>query len=158
MNNNNNNLFTIKINFTDNSIFQSWKSEIYFFLEEEYKWEKIKNNSLASFKQILVKIVNKKENKKEYLFLKNANFLVKENHIWINSLNEQEIYIDSNTLNDLYKNEINLVKQEIEYLNSINKISLNLENIIKESNFKEKLYKLRLIEKLNLRKKDKDEK
>ncbi|MGZ9414407.1 MSC_0621 family F1-like ATPase epsilon subunit [Mycoplasma sp. AC157] len=153
---NNLNLYSITINFIDNSILKVWNSSLELYFKEEFKWNEIEKKSLACFEQILIKI--KEKNKEEkYLFLKNANFIILDNEIIINSLNEQEIYKLSKEKNNdsaLIKKQ----KKELDLIKSLNKLSFNLDNTIKEKELIFSLYKAEVIREINLRKVSENEK
>ncbi|MGZ9413704.1 MSC_0621 family F1-like ATPase epsilon subunit [Mycoplasma sp. 480] len=152
----NSNLYSITINFIDNSILKVWNSSLELYFKDEFKWSEIEKKSLACFEQILIKIKEKSKADK-YLFLKNANFIILKNEIIINSLNEQEVFklaTAKNNDNSLIKD----LKKELDFTKSMNKLSFNLDNTIKEKELIFTLYKAEVIKEINLRKVSENEK
>ncbi|MBN3534744.1 MSC_0621 family F1-like ATPase epsilon subunit [Mycoplasma procyoni] len=146
----------IEINFNNNTKYKAWNSELEFYLEESLSWETIKENSIASFENILIRITNPKFAKKHYLFLRNANFLLFEQVMKINTLSSNEIYVERASKQKDNK-DFSELNNKISYLNHSQKLNPSLETLIEINQLNFDLYKFSKISEFNLRKGDGDE-
>lgn len=144
--------FRLTINYASTIPFLVRKCQLFLNVDDENTWTQITNNSIAGYKNTLVKIVeyDTDENKTEwYTFLRNASILVRENHIIINTFVEFNQYHKTNTKIDLSE-EIKEIQKEINYYEARKKLGIRASQFIKLNNLTQRQYRLKMVQLLNL--------
>ncbi|MHA3880933.1 MSC_0621 family F1-like ATPase epsilon subunit [Metamycoplasma hominis] len=149
-----NNLYKIELLFLENKKLNIEKGLVYINVNEENTWEQIANTSIASYENLLLKIIDiSKQNETFFVFLKNSNIVVNNNIATISTLTQPHFYIKS-------LNKVNLVKaiaelsDEIKFWKAKQQLGLKLEEFLKLEVLEEKYYLLSLGQELNLIEKD----
>ncbi|MGC7157357.1 MSC_0621 family F1-like ATPase epsilon subunit [Metamycoplasma hominis] len=149
-----NNVYKIELLFLENKKLNIEKGLVYINVNEENTWEQIANTSIASYENLLLKIIDiSKQNETFFVFLKNSNIVVNNNIATISTLTKPHFYIKS-------LNKVNLVKtiselsNEIKFWKAKQQLGLKLDEFLKLEVLEEKYYLLSLRQELNLIEKD----
>lgn len=149
-----NNVYKIELLFLENKKLNIEKGLVYINVNEENTWEQIANTSIASYENLLLKIIDiSKQNETFFVFLKNSNIVVNNNIATISTLTQPNFYIKS-------LNKVNLVKtiselsNEIKFWKAKQQLGLKLDEFLKLEVLEEKYYLLSLRQELNLIEKD----
>ena len=105
------NKFKVNISFIDNKTETFDKVNAYLNLNDEDDWIMLDSNMIGSYELILIKLViEEKRTKKEiYVFAKNANLILKNNILDIETFSQRNLFIKikqkQNLKKSLYQNQ-----------------------------------------------------
>ncbi|QJB71546.1 MSC_0621 family F1-like ATPase epsilon subunit [Mycoplasma sp. 1654_15] len=136
----NNNIFGLEIHFLNNQTFETRKAEIFINIEDSDEWFKPNPKTIGSYERILIWVRDLVADNSKYIFLKNCNILVKDKEIFINSLNEKRIFVKTTHKKNNYKKHIQSLKQEILYLNSMQKVGIEINEFIRLEHLEDEFY------------------
>lgn len=143
--------FGLEIQFLNHQSFETRKAQIFINIDESDDWFQVSLHTIGAYKRILIKVNDLVDNSIKYFFLKNSSILIKEKEVVINSLNKKRVFQNSSNKKLNYKNQIKELKKEILYLESMQKIGVEINDYIKLENFKDQLYIYSLSDLLNLK-------
>ncbi|QJR44184.1 MSC_0621 family F1-like ATPase epsilon subunit [Mycoplasma miroungirhinis] len=142
----NNPKFNIHISSLSSKSVNAKNASLFINLNQEDQWIFLENNSLASYKNTLIKIINHFNEKTFYVFLENSDFIVKNNLIEINTFANINLLVsDKNNFNlKQNKEQLKEVTKQINYYKAYTNLGLEVEQLIKLSNLETKQYQLKL--------------
>lgn len=146
---NQNQTFKININFLDNKTLSIRNGQLFINIDDEDEWAKADLEAIMAYENTVVKIKDLDDQKEFYLFLINTNIIIKDNIITINTFNKMTVYKQNNKAS-FNKNELKEVVEKINYLESLQKIGLNLDQFMEQKLLKQKLYILKIQKNLKL--------
>ncbi|WP_330463654.1 MSC_0621 family F1-like ATPase epsilon subunit [Metamycoplasma gateae] len=146
---NQNQTFKININFLDNKTLSIRNGQLFINIDDEDEWAKADLEAIMAYENTVVKIKDLNDQKEFYLFLINTNIIIKDNIITINTFNKMTVYKQNNKAS-FNKNELREVVEKINYLESLQKIGLNLDQFMEQKLLKQKLYILKIQKNLKL--------
>lgn len=146
---NQNQTFKININFLDNKTLSIRNGQLFINIDDEDEWAKADLEAIMAYENTVVKIKDLDDQKEFYLFLINTNIIIKDNIITINTFNKMTVYKQNNKAS-FNKNELREVVEKINYLESLQKIGLNLDQFMEQKLLKQKLYILKIQKNLKL--------
>ncbi|WP_434326950.1 hypothetical protein V2P38_03630 [Mesomycoplasma hyorhinis] len=147
----NKNIFGLEIHFLHNQTYESRKAEVFINIEDSEEWFKPNAKTIGSYERILIHVKDLITNQDRYFFLKNCNILVKDEEIFINSLNRKRVFRKSTHKTIDYKKQIQELKQDILYLTSLQKIGIEINEYIKLERLEDEYYIWTLSDLLNLK-------
>lgn len=135
----NNNSFKINIHFIGNKHLSIRNAILFINIDEEDEWGLANSDSMMAFENTVIKIRDLDQEKELFLFLINANIIIKENEININSFSKLELYKQNNKIK--FDNlQIKEITTKINYYESLQKIGLSLDQFLEEKHLKQRLY------------------
>lgn len=146
------NKFKVNISFIDNKTETFDKVNAYLNLNDEDDWIMLDSNMIGSYELILIKLViEEKRTKKEiYVFAKNANLILKNNILDIETFSQRNLFIKIKQKQNL-KKQIADLKNKFDYLNAKQFIGLDVNEFLSYKQLKYDLYILKLRDLLNLK-------
>ena len=146
------NKFKVNISFIDNKTETFDKVNAYLNLNDEDDWIMLDSNMIGSYELILIKLViEEKRTKKEiYVFAKNANLILKNNILDIETFSQRNLFIKIKQKQNL-KKQISDLKNKFDYLNAKQFIGLDVNEFLSYKQLKYDLYILKLRDLLNLK-------
>ena len=128
------------------------KVNAYLNLNDEDDWIMLDSNMIGSYELILIKLViEEKRTKKEiYVFAKNANLILKNNILDIETFSQRNLFIKIKQKQNL-KKQIADLKNKFDYLNAKQFIGLDVNEFLSYKQLKYDLYILKLRDLLNLK-------
>lgn len=146
------NKFKVNISFIDNKTETFDKVNAYLNLNDEDDWIMLDSNMIGSYELILIKLViEEKRTKKEiYVFAKNANLILKNNILDIETFSQRNLFIKIKQKQNL-KKQIAGLKNKFDYLNAKQFIGLDVNEFLSYKQLKYDLYILKLRDLLNLK-------
>ena len=146
------NKFKVNISFIDNKTETFDKVNAYLNLNDEDDWIMLDSNMIGSYELILIKLViEEKRTKKEiYVFAKNANLILKNNMLDIETFSQRNLFIKTKQKQNL-KKQIADLKNKFDYLNAKQSIGLDVNEFLSYKQLKYDLYILKLRDLLNLK-------
>ena len=146
------NKFKVNISFIDNKTETFDKVNAYLNLNDEDDWIMLDSNMIGSYELILIKLViEEKRTKKEiYVFAKNANLILKNNILDIETFSQRNLFIKIKQKQNL-KKQIADLKNKFDYLNAKQFIGLDVNEFLSYKQLKYDLYILKLRDSLNLK-------
>ena len=146
------NKFKVNISFIDNKTETFDKVNAYLNLNDEDDWIMLDSNMIGSYELILIKLViEEKRTKKEiYVFAKNANLILKNNMLDIETFSQRNVLIKTKQKQNL-KKQIADLKNKFDYLNAKQSIGLDVNEFLSYKQLKYDLYILKLRDLLNLK-------
>ena len=146
------NKFKVNISFIDNKTETFDKVNAYLNLNDEDDWIMLDSNMIGSYELILIKLViEEKRTKKEiYVFAKNANLILKNNILDIETFSQRNLFIKIKQKQNL-KKQIADLKNKFDYLNAKQFIGLDANEFLSYKQLKYDLYILKLRDLLNLK-------
>lgn len=146
------NKFKVNISFIDNKTETFDKVNAYLNLNDEDDWIMLDSNMIGSYELILIKLViEEKRTKKEiYVFAKNANLILKNNILDIETFSQRNLFIKIKQKQNL-KKQIADLKNKFDYLNVKQFIGLDVNEFLSYKQLKYDLYILKLRDLLNLK-------
>lgn len=146
------NKFKVNISFIDNKTETFDKVNAYLNLNDEDDWIMLDSNMIGSYELILIKLViEEKRTKKEiYVFAKNANLILKNNILDIETFSQRNLFIKTKQKQNL-KKQIADLKNKFDYLNAKQSIGLDVNEFLSYKQLKYDLYILKLRDLLNLK-------
>lgn len=146
------NKFKVNISFIDNKIETFDKVNAYLNLNDEDDWIMLDSNMIGSYELILIKLViEEKRTKKEiYVFAKNANLILKNNILDIETFSQRNLFIKIKQKQNL-KKQIADLKNKFDYLNAKQFIGLDVNEFLSYKQLKYDLYILKLRDLFNLK-------
>ena len=146
------NKFKVNISFIDNKTETFDKVNAYLNLNDEDDWIMLDSNMIGSYELILIKLVIKeKRTKKEIcVFAKNANLILKNNILDIETFSQRNLFIKIKQKQNL-KKQIADLKNKFDYLNAKQFIGLDVNEFLSYKQLKYDLYILKLRDLLNLK-------
>ena len=146
------NKFKVNISFIDNKTETFDKVNAYLNLNDEDDWIMLDSNMIGSYELILIKLViEEKRTKKEiYVFAKNANLILKNNILDIETFSQRNLFIKIKQKQSL-KKQIADLKNKFDYLNAKQFIGLDVNEFLSYKQLKYDLYILKLRDLLNLK-------
>lgn len=146
------NKFKVNISFIDNKTETFDKVNAYLNLNDEDDWIMLDSNMIGSYELILIKLViEEKRTKKEiYVFAKNANLILKNNILDIETFSQGNLFIKIKQKQNL-KKQIADLKNKFDYLNAKQFIGLDVNEFLSYKQLKYDLYILKLRDLLNLK-------
>lgn len=146
------NKFKVNISFIDNKTETFDKVNAYLNLNDEDDWIMLDSNMIGSYELILIKLViEEKRTKKEiYVFAKNANLILKNNILDIETFSQRNLFIKIKQKQNL-KKQIADLKNKFDYLNAKQFIGLDVNEFLSCKQLKYDLYILKLRDLFNLK-------
>lgn len=146
------NKFKVNISFIDNKTETFDKVNAYLNLNDEDDWIMLDSNMIGSYELILIKLViEEKRTKKEiYVFAKNANLILKNNILDIETFSQRNLFIKIKQKQNL-KKQIAGLKNKFDYLNAKQFIGLDVNEFLSYKQLKYDLYILKLRDLFNLK-------
>ena len=146
------NKFKVNISFIDNKTETFDKVNAYLNLNDEDDWIMLDSNRIGSYELIVIKLVmEEKRTKKEiYVFAKNANLILKNNILDIETFSQRNLFIKIKQKQNL-KKQIADLKNKFDYLNAKQFIGLDVNEFLSYKQLKYDLYILKLRDLLNLK-------
>ena len=146
------NKFKVNISFIDNKTETFDKVNTYLNLNDEDDWIMLDSNMIGSYELILIKLViEEKRTKKEiYVFAKNANLILKNNILDIETFSQRNLFIKIKQKQNL-KKQIADLKNKFDYLNAKQFIGLDVNEFLSYKQLKYDLYILKLRDLFNLK-------
>lgn len=146
------NKFKVNISFIDNKTETFDKVNAYLNLNDEDDWIMLDSNMIGSYELILIKLViEEKRTKKEiYVFAKNANLILKNNILDIETFSQRNLFIKTKQKQNL-KKQIADLKNKFDYLNAKQSIGLDVNEFLSYKQLKYDLYILKLRDLFNLK-------
>ena len=146
------NKFKVNISFIDNKTETFDKVNAYLNLNDEDDWIMLDSNMIGSYELILIKLViEEKRTKKEiYVFAKNANLILKNNILDIETFSQRNLFIKIKQKQN-FKKQIADLKNKFDYLNAKQFIGLDVNEFLSYKQLKYDLYILKLRDLLNLK-------
>lgn len=146
------NKFKVNISFIDNKTETFDKVNVYLNLNDEDDWIMLDSNMIGSYELILIKLViEEKRTKKEiYVFAKNANLILKNNILDIETFSQRNLFIKTKQKQNL-KKQIADLKNKFDYLNAKQFIGLDVNEFLSYKQLKYDLYILKLRDLFNLK-------
>lgn len=146
------NKFKVNISFIDNKTETFDKVNAYLNLNDEDDWIMLDSNMIGSYELILIKLViEEKRTKKEiYVFAKNANLILKNNILDIETFSQRNLFIKIKQKQNL-KKQIADLKNKFDYLNAKQFIRLDVNEFLSYKQLKYDLYILKLRDLFNLK-------
>ncbi|WP_374847163.1 MSC_0621 family F1-like ATPase epsilon subunit [Metamycoplasma salivarium] len=146
------NKFKVNISFIDNKTETFDKVNAYLNLNDEDDWIMLDSNMIGSYELILIKLViEEKRTKKEiYVFAKNANLILKNNILDIETFSQRNLFIKIKPKQNL-KKQIADLKNKFDYLNAKQFIGLDVNEFLSYKQLKYDLYILKLRDLFNLK-------
>ena len=146
------NKFKVNISFIDNKTETFDKVNAYLNLNDEDDWIMLDSNMIGSYELILIKLViEEKRTKKEiYVFAKNANLILKNNILDIETFSQRNLFIKTKQKQNL-KKQIADLKNKFDYLNAKQFIGLDVNEFLSYKQLKYDLYILKLRDLFNLK-------
>lgn len=146
------NKFKVNISFIDNKTETFDKVNAYLNLNDEDDWIMLDSNMIGSYELILIKLViEEKRIKKEiYVFAKNANLILKNNILDIETFSQRNLFIKIKQKQNL-KKQIADLKNKFDYLNAKQFIGLDVNEFLSYKQLKYDLYILKLRDLFNLK-------
>lgn len=146
------NKFKVNISFIDNKTETFDKVNAYLNLNDEDDWIMLDSNMIGSYELILIKLViEEKWTKKEiYVFAKNANLILKNNILDIETFSQRNLFIKIKQKQNL-KKQIADLKNKFDYLNAKQFIGLDVNEFLSYKQLKYDLYILKLRDLFNLK-------
>lgn len=146
------NKFKVNISFIDNKTETFDKVNAYLNLNDEDDWIMLDSNMIGSYELILIKLaIEEKRTKKEiYVFAKNANLILKNNILDIETFSQRNLFIKIKQKQNL-KKQIADLKNKFDYLNAKQFIGLDVNEFLSYKQLKYDLYILKLRDLFNLK-------
>lgn len=146
------NKFKVNISFINNKTETFDKVNAYLNLNDEDDWIMLDSNMIGSYELILIKLViEEKRTKKEiYVFAKNANLILKNNILDIETFSQRNLFIKTKQKQNL-KKQIADLKNKFDYLDAKQFIGLDVNEFLSYKQLKYDLYILKLRDLLNLK-------
>ncbi|AZZ65718.1 hypothetical protein DMC14_002925 [Metamycoplasma phocicerebrale] len=141
--------YDIEINFLGEKPYLLKRGLIYININNEDAWELIENQSIASYPNTIIKIVDLVNNETWFMFLNNASIFVDNNKIEINSFSKFNRY----TLAKKNVKDNSLLKEvtkEIEYFDARQNFGLDFNQFVWLNKLKDQQYIQKMILLLNL--------
>lgn len=146
------NFYRLTINYASTIPFVVRKCQVFLNVENENVWTQITNDSIAGYKDTLIKVVeyDSASNKIEwYTFLRNASTLVRDSHVIINTFIAFNQYFKITKKVD-YSEEIKEIQNQINYYEARKKLGIRASQFIKLNNLAQRQYRLKMMQFLNL--------
>lgn len=137
----------ININFSEDKIFRILKGKLFLYNESEDEWVEMPNDSIASYKNTIIKIVDLINNTEFYSFLNNSVIKCIQNTININASNSLNKWVVSKNTQTY---DIKSITQQLDKLNTIKKIGATFEEEIQLKKLQDELFQTTIKQELNL--------
>ncbi|KDE43537.1 hypothetical protein NPL6_03560, partial [Metamycoplasma hyosynoviae] len=145
------------INFIGNKSKKIDHALVYINVDDEDDWKLLDQNMIGSYKNTLIKINDLDTQKISYIFLKNTNFVLKDNLLKITSSSELNIYSKTKQRKEKIKSTIKNLNEKIRYYHSLNEIGLDLSEYLELVKLEEQVWRLKMEEILHLKKGENNE-
>ncbi|QBF34601.1 hypothetical protein EG856_01530 [Mycoplasmopsis phocirhinis] len=142
----NKNIFDIQINSLSNASLNFKNATLFLNVNEFNDWKIVKNESIASYEQTLIKIKTK-NNIVLYTFVDNANIVVENNHILINTFSNIKLMLSdkNNFKKSTFKNELKTISSQINYLIASQNIGIKLDEVAKLNELKRRQFEIKML-------------
>ncbi|MDD1373438.1 MSC_0621 family F1-like ATPase epsilon subunit [Metamycoplasma hyosynoviae] len=147
----------LEINFIGNKSKKIDHTLVYINVDDEDDWKLLDQNMIGSYKNTLIKINDLDTQKISYIFLKNTNFVLKDNLLKITSSSELNIYSKTKQRKEKIKSTIKNLNEKIGYYHSLNEIGLDLSEYLELVKLEEQVWRLKMEEILHLKKGENNE-
>ncbi|MDC8962950.1 hypothetical protein PUW93_02340 [Metamycoplasma hyosynoviae] len=147
----------LEINFIGNKSKKIDHALVYINVDDEDDWKLLDQNMIGSYKNTLIKINDLDTQKNSYIFLKNTNFVLKDNLLKITSSSELNIYSRTKQRKEKIKSTIKNLNEKIGYYHSLNEIGLDLSEYLELVKLEEQVWRLKMEEILHLKKGENNE-
>ncbi|MDC8915456.1 hypothetical protein PUW95_01310 [Metamycoplasma hyosynoviae] len=147
----------LEINFIGNKSKKIDHALVYINVDDEDDWKLLDQNMIGSYKNTLIKINDLDTQKISYIFLKNTNFVLKDNLLKITSSSELNIYSKTKQRKEKIKSTIKNLNEKIGYYHSLNEIGLDLSEYLELVKLEEQVWRLKMEEILHLKKGENNE-
>ncbi|KDE44721.1 MSC_0621 family F1-like ATPase epsilon subunit [Metamycoplasma hyosynoviae] len=147
----------LEINFIGNKSKKIDHALVYINVDDEDDWKLLDQNMIGSYKNTLIKINDLDTQKNSYIFLKNTNFVLKDNLLKITSSSELNIYSKTKQRKEKIKSTIKNLNEKIGYYHSLNEIGLDLSEYLELVKLEEQVWRLKMEEILHLKKGENNE-
>lgn len=146
------NKFKVNISFINNNTETFDKVNVYLNINDEDDWIMLDSNMIGSYELVLIKlVVEEKRVKKEiYVFAKNANLILKNHILDIETFSQRNLFIKTKQKQNL-KKQIADLKNKFDYLDAKQFIGLDVNEFLSYKQLKYDLYILKLRDLLNLK-------
>ncbi|ASI53816.1 MSC_0621 family F1-like ATPase epsilon subunit [Metamycoplasma hyosynoviae] len=147
----------LEINFIGNKSKKIDHTLVYINVDDEDDWKLLDQNMIGSYKNTLIKVNDLDTQKISYIFLKNTNFVLKDNLLKITSSSELNIYSKTKQRKEKIKSTIKNLNEKIGYYHSLNEIGLDLSEYLELVKLEEQVWRLKMEEILHLKKGENNE-
>ncbi|MDC8913602.1 MSC_0621 family F1-like ATPase epsilon subunit [Metamycoplasma hyosynoviae] len=147
----------LEINFIGNKSKKIDHALVYINVDDEDDWKLLDQNMIGSYKNTLIKVNDLDTQKISYIFLKNTNFVLKDNLLKITSSSELNIYSKTKQRKEKIKSTIKNLNEKIGYYHSLNEIGLDLSEYLELVKLEEQVWRLKMEEILHLKKGENNE-
>ncbi|MBN4089645.1 hypothetical protein OF364_01645 [Mycoplasma enhydrae] len=148
--------FDIQINFLADKPFILKKGLIYINLNSENLWELIDNESIASYPNTIIKIVDLVNDETWFMFLTNASIFVDEDKIEINTFSKFNRYVTMDVKKPKSAEILKAVTKEIEYFGAKQNFGLDFNQFAWLNKLKKEQYAQKMIVLLKLQKAERE--
>lgn len=146
--------FKTSISFLFNKKIDFFNSKVYINVGEENDWIELTNNSIFGYEIVLLKIIDQELNSKKYMFAKNANIIVENNEIKINTFSELCFY-KAIKVKNLHSKELKEITKKVNQVEAMQHMGLDLKTFLELKKMKQEHYILKMKYLLRLREEEK---